>query len=197
MGVLYRKRAAAKQQIERYYYQLIEGCGRENCTNENCASSSSFVHKSISNNEAAVKAIDLFKGRAVLCEGQPVKVAKSAAATDDPNQGTSASEVSVPPVISENTSASGDPGSSDCAQGSMDCLSTPENTSAEPKASGSASCSPVVETDDVLESSGQSISLAHALAQLAPVSKVKPDSPVPKTMSDPNCKPETSKLLYT
>lgn len=33
------KRAAAKQLIERYFYQLLDGCGNTNCDNENCASS--------------------------------------------------------------------------------------------------------------------------------------------------------------
>lgn len=33
------KRAAAKKLIERYFYQLIDGCGNSNCDNEYCASS--------------------------------------------------------------------------------------------------------------------------------------------------------------
>lgn len=33
------KRAAAKKLIERYFYQLTDGCGDPNCSNENCASS--------------------------------------------------------------------------------------------------------------------------------------------------------------
>lgn len=33
------KRAAAKKLIERYFYQLVEGCGDPNCSNEYCASS--------------------------------------------------------------------------------------------------------------------------------------------------------------
>ena len=33
------KRAAAKKLIERYFYMLTEGCGNDNCTNVNCASS--------------------------------------------------------------------------------------------------------------------------------------------------------------
>jgi hypothetical protein len=39
------KRAAAKKLIERYFYQLIDGCGNSNCDNEYCASSGkvSFV----------------------------------------------------------------------------------------------------------------------------------------------------------
>lgn len=33
------KRAAAKQLIERYFYQLLDGCGKPNCDNKYCASS--------------------------------------------------------------------------------------------------------------------------------------------------------------
>jgi ubiquitin-protein ligase E3 A len=33
------KRAAAKKLIERYFYQLIDGCGNSNCDNDYCASS--------------------------------------------------------------------------------------------------------------------------------------------------------------
>lgn len=33
------KRAAAKKLIERYFYQLTDGCGNPNCDNKYCASS--------------------------------------------------------------------------------------------------------------------------------------------------------------
>lgn len=33
------KRAAARKLIERYFYQLIDGCGNPSCDNEFCASS--------------------------------------------------------------------------------------------------------------------------------------------------------------
>lgn len=33
------KRAAAKKLIERYFYQLTDGCGNPHCDNQNCASS--------------------------------------------------------------------------------------------------------------------------------------------------------------
>lgn len=33
------KRAAAKKLIERYFYQLTDGCGNPNCDNQHCASS--------------------------------------------------------------------------------------------------------------------------------------------------------------
>lgn len=33
------KRAAAKKLIERYFYQLTDGCGNPHCDNQHCASS--------------------------------------------------------------------------------------------------------------------------------------------------------------
>ena len=76
---IYRKRAAAKQLIERYYYQLTDGCGKADCHNEYCASSTGFTYPNMSKNDAALRAIDLFKNKAQLCEiGQPSKVPKGA-----------------------------------------------------------------------------------------------------------------------
>jgi hypothetical protein len=48
------KRAAAKKLIERYFYQLIDGCGNSNCDNEYCASSGkvrSVLLLTVENNE--------------------------------------------------------------------------------------------------------------------------------------------------
>lgn len=70
------KRAAAKQLIERYYYQLKDGCGRPDCTNDNCASSKTFSYKSITANQAAVTAVELLQRKAELCDMLPNKVAK-------------------------------------------------------------------------------------------------------------------------
>ena len=65
--------------IERFYYQLTDGCGQANCTNPNCASSSTFVFRNITKNTAAVQALELFKNKAVLCDASvPAKVAKEA-----------------------------------------------------------------------------------------------------------------------
>lgn len=33
------KRATVKDRIQKYFYQLTDGCGKENCSNENCKSS--------------------------------------------------------------------------------------------------------------------------------------------------------------
>lgn len=73
----YRKRAAAKQMIEKYYYQLTDGCGDEHCQNKDCASCPAFAFTEKSKNELAIKAIDLFKGKAKLCGPLPSKVPRA------------------------------------------------------------------------------------------------------------------------
>lgn len=74
------KRAAAKHLIERYYHQLTEGCGNEACTNECCASCPSFLR--MDNNAAAIKALELYKGNAKLCDPHPSKKGASSAYLD-------------------------------------------------------------------------------------------------------------------
>ncbi|KAL2088023.1 hypothetical protein ACEWY4_016851 [Coilia grayii] len=71
------KRAAAKHLIERYYHQLTEGCGNESCSNDCCASCPSF-HR-MDNNAAAVKALELYKVNAKLCDPHPSKKGTSSA----------------------------------------------------------------------------------------------------------------------
>lgn len=75
--MLDRKRAAAKHLIERYYHQLTEGCGNEACTNECCASCPSFLR--MDNNAAAIKALELYKVNAKLCDPHPSKKGASSA----------------------------------------------------------------------------------------------------------------------
>ncbi|XP_035617267.2 ubiquitin-protein ligase E3A-like [Oncorhynchus keta] len=65
------KRAAAKHLIERYYHQLTEGCGNDSCSNVWC-SSSRGSHR-LDNNAAAVKALELYKINAKLCDPHPSK----------------------------------------------------------------------------------------------------------------------------
>ncbi|XP_062898200.1 ubiquitin-protein ligase E3A-like [Mobula hypostoma] len=72
---LKRKREAAKQLIENYYFQLTKGCGNEFCANENCASCSGF--EQLDNNQAAARALELYQTRAELCTGWPTKKAKT------------------------------------------------------------------------------------------------------------------------
>lgn len=69
------KRAIAKKLIERYFYQLSDGCGKTNCANKNCASSGSV--EALSPNQAAARAIQLYSQEAELCELHPAKVAKT------------------------------------------------------------------------------------------------------------------------
>ncbi|XP_042561351.1 ubiquitin-protein ligase E3A-like isoform X2 [Clupea harengus] len=71
------KRAAAKHLIERYYHQLTEGCGNESCSNDCCASCPSS-HR-LDNNAAAVKALELYKVNAKLCDPHPSKKGTSSA----------------------------------------------------------------------------------------------------------------------
>lgn len=68
------KRAAA-QLIEKYYFQLTDGCGNPQCDNPNCASSGKVGN--LSSNEAAGKALQLCAARARLCEAVGAKVPRS------------------------------------------------------------------------------------------------------------------------
>ena len=77
--VLFRKRAAAKQCIERYYTQLTEGCGAAECQNEFCRSSAQFSQRDLPKDQAAVRAMHLMRdyGTTKLCEDdQACKKAK-------------------------------------------------------------------------------------------------------------------------
>ncbi|CAL1263837.1 unnamed protein product [Larinioides sclopetarius] len=65
LGSLLRKRTAAKKLIERYYFQLTDGCGNQSCENENCASCQKAPK--LDPDEAAARAIRLFKDKAKLC----------------------------------------------------------------------------------------------------------------------------------
>ncbi|XP_076249446.1 ubiquitin protein ligase E3A isoform X2 [Calliopsis andreniformis] len=70
------KRAVAKKLIERYFYQLTDGCGNPDCDNQNCASSGKVMN--LTPNQAAAQAIQLFSQEARLCDGtQPSKVART------------------------------------------------------------------------------------------------------------------------
>lgn len=60
-----RKRNAAKRLIERYYFQLTDGCGNQSCKNENCASCQKAPK--LDADQAAARAIKLFQERAKLC----------------------------------------------------------------------------------------------------------------------------------
>ncbi|XP_019647269.1 PREDICTED: ubiquitin-protein ligase E3A-like isoform X1 [Branchiostoma belcheri] len=100
------KRAAVKQQIELYYYQLTEGCGNTACSNQSCASSGSF--SPLSKNDAAVQALELFKSKAPLCSPKPRKVART---TNDRQTTNGVREsLSTPVQCSEESHKSNLPG---------------------------------------------------------------------------------------
>ncbi|XP_052738018.1 ubiquitin-protein ligase E3A isoform X2 [Bicyclus anynana] len=69
------KRAAAKQLIERYFYQLLDGCGNPECDNQYCASSGEA--RNLTPNEAAAEAIKLFYTEARLCDSLPSKMPRT------------------------------------------------------------------------------------------------------------------------
>lgn len=83
-----RKRAAAKHLIERYYHQLTEGCGNELCSNSWCASSVGFNR--MDNNAAAVKALELYKDNAKLCDPHPSKKGTASAYLESSTHSNSA-----------------------------------------------------------------------------------------------------------
>nr|UUF95670.1 ubiquitin E3 ligase [Laodelphax striatellus] len=62
-----RSAARVKKFIERYFYQLTDGCGNANCQNEYCASSGKV--KDLTPDQAAGLAIRLFREEASLCRG--------------------------------------------------------------------------------------------------------------------------------
>uniref|UniRef100_A0A8D8P8B6 Ubiquitin-protein ligase E3A n=2 Tax=Culex pipiens TaxID=7175 RepID=A0A8D8P8B6_CULPI len=73
------KRASAKKLIERYFYQLVDGCGNPKCANTFCASSGKV--EKLTPNAAAARAIQLFTQDAQLCDTHPSKMPKTMAAT--------------------------------------------------------------------------------------------------------------------
>ncbi|XP_041972897.1 ubiquitin-protein ligase E3A isoform X2 [Aricia agestis] len=80
------KRAAARGLIEKYFYQLLDGCGNPTCDNEYCASSGEA--RNLTPNEAAAEAIKLFYKDARLCDIQPPKVARTEANSHGPSEGS-------------------------------------------------------------------------------------------------------------
>ncbi|CAH0717338.1 unnamed protein product, partial [Brenthis ino] len=87
------KRAAARQLIERYFYQLLDGCGNPNCDNQYCASSGEA--RNLTPNEAAAEAIKLFYKEARLCDTLPNKVPRTEASTCDSSASTTCTTSSL------------------------------------------------------------------------------------------------------
>ena len=110
-----RKRTAARQRIERYYFQLKEGCGKSDCSNTNCASSPNFAFQDISNNDAGVKAIELFRMNAILCDSKPCKMARNCDNETESRQdtvGTSSTDVHSTEETTPSTSSAPQPSTS-------------------------------------------------------------------------------------
>ncbi|CAL8291071.1 unnamed protein product [Lota lota] len=95
------KRAAAKHLIERYYHQLTEGCGDGTCANAWCASSSGF--RRTDNNAAAVRALELYKANAKLCDPHPSKKGTTAAYVEsNALAGAACANKGLPPFVRED-----------------------------------------------------------------------------------------------
>lgn len=59
------KKASVRKLIERYFYQLLEGCGNRSCRNRHCKSSGQVP--TMTPNQAAARALQLFSQDAKLC----------------------------------------------------------------------------------------------------------------------------------
>lgn len=70
------KRVAARKLIERYFFQLTDGCGNVKCTNKYCFSSGEV--EKMNPDQAAARALTLFLQDAKLCDApNPTKLAKT------------------------------------------------------------------------------------------------------------------------
>ncbi|CAH2091795.1 unnamed protein product [Euphydryas editha] len=118
------KRAAARQLIERYFYQLLDGCGNPNCDNKYCASSGEA--RNLTPNEAAAEAIKLFYKEAKLCDTLPNKVPRTEASTCESSASTTCTNSNI------KDKASGENKESDSASCSV---SAPNNKADKPETS--------------------------------------------------------------
>lgn len=75
------KQTQAKKLIEKYFFQITVGCGNTDCQNNYCHSSG-HLEKSLTPNQAAVKAIQLYVEEAKLCEN--LKVSEEAQKSNSP-----------------------------------------------------------------------------------------------------------------
>lgn len=128
MIVIYRKRAAAKQLIEAYYFQLTDGCGNSKCANETCASSSSFKLKDKDRNALALMSIELFKQKAQLCENKKNKIARLPVSGE--NSPTEAMSTGATPLTSPDKGSVFLPGPSTASVLSAGILSGPSSSKA-------------------------------------------------------------------
>lgn len=126
------KRASAKKLIERYFYQLVDGCGNPKCGNRFCASSGKV--EKLTPNAAAARAIQLFTQDAQLCDSHPPKVPKtmndtsSTRTTKDGDVGNSSGSSSG--LDDSTTSTEGDP--TRCIfRGTLDEMNTVDSSVAQ------------------------------------------------------------------
>lgn len=125
----FRKRAAAKQLIEAYYFQLTDGCGNTDCGNTFCASCPNFSYKHEDRNKLAVTSIALFKQKAQLCQNERNKVARLPDSTADSTTPTPVL-AAVSPLTSPSSSAAPIPGPSSAKSSSSGA--TPKSTASSP-----------------------------------------------------------------
>lgn len=95
------KRAVAKKLIEQYFYQLSNGCGNPTCGNRHCASSGQV--STLSPNQAAARAIQLYTQEAELCDVHPSKIARTQLDGGEASAGAVANE--PPPTTTTATNA--------------------------------------------------------------------------------------------
>ncbi|XP_035901101.1 ubiquitin-protein ligase E3A [Anopheles stephensi] len=95
------KRDSVKKLIERYFYQLMQGCGNTKCCNKNCASSGKVGR--LTPNAAAARAIQLYSQEADMCyDTQPTNVTE----TDNQNNAASSSAFPFHSPIAQGTNES-------------------------------------------------------------------------------------------
>lgn len=60
------KHIQARRLIEKYFFQLTQGCGKADCKNNYCASSG--LVDNLTGNQAAIRSLQLYVEQAKLCE---------------------------------------------------------------------------------------------------------------------------------
>ena len=105
-----RAKQAIESLIEKYFFQLTQGCGRADCSNAHCASNPRFER--LTHNQAAAEAIQLVKSKAALCSQSTTTTGQNG--HDDHVQPTTSTKASPHPIAksrpsnSNNNNDSGD-----------------------------------------------------------------------------------------
>ncbi|XP_015043330.2 ubiquitin-protein ligase E3A isoform X2 [Drosophila pseudoobscura] len=119
------KRSTVRTLIQRYFHQLQSGCGNEQCTNINCASSGRVAP--MTPNEVAARALQLFSQDARLCVN-PAQLQPPPQAELEPQP-----ERVAPVAISSSSSSSSS--SSNSSTSTITSASTTTTTSAQSQSS--------------------------------------------------------------